>query len=362
MSNSTVKTPKLRRTRRLTGFLAASWIAGAMSFSLSPVALALPPGGANAVDTEGTYATVSPRTVAPCESIHFKLTGFPAGSIVSIKFDDGLISGGDPSVQGQGVIHRQAVEANEVAEGDIDIPCDMPEGSHWLRFLTSVPLPGGEAGESKGYSTKGDSTFTVRATGSEGTTGTGQTLAGEEASEDGAAAAGGGAVIGGGADSGDAGDGNSVTRRTITRGGTSGSGEAASGAGSAAGNAAGGAAAGSTAGGTQKAGSNSVSGAGALKSSNEVLKAAGAGNSAEQGDGTVAETPGLITTAQSAANGAPVVGLAVGGAILIVGMAAVGAYLYVNAGARSSNSAVAAAAPAASYAETSYPGPAGQGQ
>ena len=72
--------------------------------SYMPPASALPPGGAATVNTPGTSSSVSPSSVEQCGSVSYEVSGFPAGETVNVKIDDGNVSGGDKSVQGQGVV------------------------------------------------------------------------------------------------------------------------------------------------------------------------------------------------------------------------------------------------------------------
>ena len=105
--------------------------------SYMPPASALPPGGAATVNTPGTSSSVSPDSVEQCGSVSYEVSGFPAGETVNVKIDDGNVSGGDKSVQGQGVVDEQAIGNDGRASGSVEISCDFPTGMHTLRFLAT---------------------------------------------------------------------------------------------------------------------------------------------------------------------------------------------------------------------------------
>lgn len=136
-------------------------------------ALALPPDGPSP-NTPGTYVEVWPTEVKHGDVLNFRVSGFPAGEIIHLKYDDGNESVcGSSAVHGACVIHTQVIPSSGVTVGSIVIPADLPVGSHWLRFLASTPAPGGGGGvlgftlhgEGGGY---GNSDFTVVAGGTGG--------------------------------------------------------------------------------------------------------------------------------------------------------------------------------------------------
>lgn len=151
--------PRSRR-RHALAVLAAGAVAAISLLQVPPVT-ALPPSGANTADTPGTSSSVSPKTLAPCETLNFQVTGFPAGEVVYVKIDDGQ-GYGDQSIQGAGVVATQRVDSSGRASGSVQIPCDMDEGSHWLRYLASEPMDDAAGGGVLGYSNKGNSTFNVK--------------------------------------------------------------------------------------------------------------------------------------------------------------------------------------------------------
>ncbi|PRQ10827.1 hypothetical protein C1Y63_09305 [Corynebacterium sp. 13CS0277] len=135
----------------------AAVAAAALSLTLATPALALPPTGEAKVDTEGTSVKLlNGNTYSKPDNctIRFELSGWTPGMKFSAKVDKGQWAGGDQGVQGQGVWSEGIVEANGKATGSMDL-CDknVPEGKHYLRFV-------GNDG-TKGFSTRGDSDFTV---------------------------------------------------------------------------------------------------------------------------------------------------------------------------------------------------------
>lgn len=140
---------------------------------LAPLsAMALPPDGPSP-NTPGTYAEVWPTTVSAGDVLNFRVSGFPAGEIIHLKYDDGNESVcGSSAVHGACVIHTQVIPTSGVTVGSVVIPSDLPAGDHWLRFLASSPAPGGDGvlgftlhGDGGGY---GSSNFTVVAGGTGG--------------------------------------------------------------------------------------------------------------------------------------------------------------------------------------------------
>lgn len=144
--------------------LAAAFAAVAV---LAPLpAFALPPDGPSP-NTPGTYVEVWPTEVKHGDVLNFRVSGFPPGEYIHLKYDDGSEAVcGSSAVHGACVIHKQVVPSSGVTVGSIVIPADLPIGSHWLRFLASAPAPGGSGGvlgfslhgQGGGY---GNSDFTV---------------------------------------------------------------------------------------------------------------------------------------------------------------------------------------------------------
>ncbi|MFT4210530.1 MAG: hypothetical protein QM626_01550, partial [Microbacterium sp.] len=145
---------------------------GALAVGVALPATALPPGGASS-DTPGTSASVSPTTLSACDTISFTVSGFPAGETVYVKIDDG-VGYGDTSVQGTGVVYKQAIPASGTVNGSFALPCGITEGSHWLRFLASAYVDASDPSKGTvGYTHAGGTDFTVVAasSGSSGSSG-----------------------------------------------------------------------------------------------------------------------------------------------------------------------------------------------
>lgn len=317
------------RVLACTGAIALTGILG-----ISP-SFALPPGGASA-DTPGTGSTVSPRTLQPCETLSYTVTGFPAGEVVSVKIDDG-IGYGDTSTQFTGVISQATADGSGSASGSFELPCDIAEGSHWLRFLATEVV--GEDGSTRGYSNRGDSDFQVQVALNDGepgsdtgannnsnsaTTNSGNTASGKSNS--------------GTNKSGDSGP--ATVRRTVTRQAP----VPAERSNAAQGNAAGessdsGNAAGKTSGNTGGSAGTpaiSVAGGGSPREGDTPVGTtliAGADGEEQEAvvyeDGETGEKYAYAAVS-AGSNGAPMIGILVGGAILIVGFAAIVAYLYAE--------------------------------
>ncbi|MDR1213454.1 MAG: hypothetical protein LBK54_05120 [Propionibacteriaceae bacterium] len=142
-----------------------------------PVVPALPPDGAGA-DTPGTASSVWPTSLAPCATINFSVSGYPAGETVYVKIDDG-IGYGDTSVQGSGVWHSQAIPNSGRVSGSFELPCDITPGEHWLRFLASAYVDPSDPNKGViGFTRRGGADFIVVAAGSGGNTGSGNAGAG----------------------------------------------------------------------------------------------------------------------------------------------------------------------------------------
>lgn len=161
ITSHATKAASLRRgQRRLAAFAAAGMLI-LQGASYVPLASAVPPGGEAKADSPGTSASVSPRKLHACDDISFELRGFPANTQFSVKVDYGQWDSGDQNVQGQGIAHQQVTEGDGSATGTFQLPCYVPPGKHYLRFLASKTLEGGDEGESLGFSTRGDTDFEV---------------------------------------------------------------------------------------------------------------------------------------------------------------------------------------------------------
>lgn len=134
----------------------AALIVGVDAEHLIPTAVALPPGGAGA-NTPGTSSSVEPSTLAPCETLTYTVSGFPAGEIVYVKINDGE-GMGNSAIQGAGVVAQQRIGSDGTARGSVEIPCDFDQGGHTLRFLATESF--GDDGESRGYTNRSPE-FTV---------------------------------------------------------------------------------------------------------------------------------------------------------------------------------------------------------
>lgn len=395
----TFRIHNIARLAATIGVLTLFW-----GFSYMPPVSALPPGGAATVNTPGTSSSVSPSSVEQCGSVSYEVSGFPAGETVNVKIDDGNVSGGDKSVQGQGVVDEQAIGDDGRASGSVEISCDFPTGMHTLRFLatggpqnkgytnrspefevTAKSGGGGESGDSNNSdsgasdSNSGDSTSGATSAGGThsnnsasggGTASRGNTASGsrgntasddddddDDEDDDSSSSSGGAARAGGGGSASSAGGSGGGTSSGST---SSGSGRGASGGGS------GGSSGGSGSGGKNSSSSKNGSSGGSTKASG--AKAAGSaknttGNKAKasgfsnkkskkksnnNSDGP--SNGGLFDKAAQdeeitpTANSVPYIGFFVGGAILLVGMTAINAWLYLQRNAAATAAATAAAA------------------
>ena len=307
------------RPAALIGVLVLLW-----GISFTPSVLALPPGGAATVDTPGTSSSVSPGSVEQCGSINFEVNGFPAGETVNVKIDDGSVSGGDASVQGQGVVVRQPIDSSGTASGTVDIDCNFPTGTHWLRFLAT----GGPRNE--GYTNRSpDFEVTAQAGGggasSSGGSG-GGTSSGSTSNGSSRGSSGGGSGSSGGSSGGSGGSGSGGKNSSSSKNGGSGGSTKASGA--------------------KAAGS-------AKNATGNKAKASGFSNKKSKKKSTNSDGPsngGLFDKAAQdeeitpTANSVPYIGFFVGGAILLVGMTAINAWLYLQRNAAATAAATAAAA------------------
>lgn len=149
--------------RSLVAFVTTILAALALTLSgTAPQSQALPPGGAGG-STPGTSSTVS-DSVEVGGIVEFSLSGFPVGSTVSIKLDDGQ-GYSDQGTQFTGVVHQAVVPGSGTVSGSFQLPSFVEPGTHWLRFLTSVEVESGDGQE--GYTNKSPN-FTVVPAGSSG--------------------------------------------------------------------------------------------------------------------------------------------------------------------------------------------------
>lgn len=131
---------RMRVTRSVAGLCMAVGLGGACAL-YAPLASALPPGGAGA-STPGTGSSV-PSEVRCGDTLNWEVNGFAANVEVNVKVDDGLQSGNDSSVQGTGVVSTAMSDSNGSASGSFVYDCaafgDGP--GHWLRFLATGAAP-----------------------------------------------------------------------------------------------------------------------------------------------------------------------------------------------------------------------------
>ncbi|SES11268.1 Uncharacterised protein [Corynebacterium cystitidis] len=362
--------------------LAAIGITLVAGVAFAPPVHSLPPGGASP-NTPGTSSALSPTSVEACGTMTWEVWGFAPNEIVNVKINDGALSGGDMSVQGQGVVSQARADSTGYAVNSVDIPCGLePGGNYWLRFLATEVL--NDAGETRGYTHQSQYFEVLPAANSGGGAGGGThngggaaqnpsgnrrsgggqnspgTVSGTDHSGGNPSNTGGGVIGGGGgnntgsntannAGSTDSGGGTG-NRRTVRRQQVAGSnqsnqaGQPAGGGGDSGGSGSAGSGAGSPGGGGA---SSSNSGGDQLQTSSDILAAQGGGNGNYGGTGGGDSSAGLglfnpdnSDTYASSASGssprAPIVGLTVGGSILLVGLTGVIAYVYVNRPRRSS--------------------------
>ncbi|UDY24273.1 hypothetical protein [Nocardioides sp. Kera G14] len=165
--------------------LAALGILAVLAVGTSPAG-AIPGDGAGA-NTPGTNSSVSPRTLTAGSTIHFTVSGYPAGEVVYVKIDDGNFCS-NKGVHGACVVHQQRLSSTGTASGSFVLPSDLTPGNHWLRFLASKEMSdaSGNYLGTKGWTTRRGSDFTVVTGGATGTgTGgtTGATSSGQAADE-----------------------------------------------------------------------------------------------------------------------------------------------------------------------------------
>lgn len=334
-------------------------LSGAVVATAFPAA-ALPPGGASA-DTPGTSTSVSPRTVEQCGTLNWNVAGFPAGETVHIKIDDG--DGTDQATHGAGVVQTQRIGSGGTASGSLQIPCTMAPGGHWLRYLAT----GGE--NNLGYTARAGSDFTVvaraggnagaggqRPQGPAGGAGQNQPARNNQA---GAAQANRSQPARNQGQAPARGQGQPAARNQgagaaapARSGGNAGAGGAAAGGGGAAftaagntgaaGNSGGGGGAGRAAGAAAPAGTHTGDGAAAGAAGAGAIGIDGAFLAQDTGTGTAGvfdknaddpSQPSAISQAaaqQASGARAPVIGLFVGGAILLVGLTAINVWVLLQ--------------------------------
>ena len=336
-------------------------LSGAVAATAFPAA-ALPPGGASA-DTPGTSTSVSPRTVEQCGTLNWNVAGFPAGETVHIKIDDG--DGTDQATHGAGVVQTQRIGSGGTASGSLQIPCTMAPGGHWLRYLAT----GGE--NNLGYTARAGSDFTVvaRAGGNAGTGAAGQRPQGQAGgagqnqparnNQAGAAQSNRNQPARNQGQAPARGQGQPAARNQgagaaapARSGGNAGAGGAAAGGGGAgstaagstgaAGNSGGGGGAGRAAGAVAPAGTHTGDGAAAGAAGAGAIGIDGAFLAQDAGTGTAGvfdknaddpSQPSAISQAaaqQASGARAPVIGLFVGGAILLVGLTAINVWVLLQ--------------------------------
>lgn|GEM_PF-978534 len=336
-------------------------LSGAVVATAFPAA-ALPPGGASA-DTPGTSTSVSPRTVEQCGTLNWNVAGFPAGETVHIKIDDG--DGTDQATHGAGVVQTQRIGSGGTASGSLQIPCTMAPGGHWLRYLAT----GGE--NNLGYTARAGSDFTVvaRAGGNAGTGAAGQRPQGQAGgagqnqparnNQAGAAQSNRNQPARNQGQAPARGQGQPAARNQgagaaapARSGGNAGAGGAAAGGGGAgstaagstgaAGNSGGGGGAGRAAGAAAPAGTHTGDGAAAGAAGAGAIGIDGAFLAQDAGTGTAGvfdknaddpSQPSAISQAaaqQASGARAPVIGLFVGGAILLVGFTAINVWVLLQ--------------------------------
>ncbi|MFD6534032.1 hypothetical protein ACFWEE_28875, partial [Streptomyces sp. NPDC060184] len=120
--------------------------------------------------TSATSATITAgSSVAAGGKVSFRLTGYPAGQQITVKFDDGEIIGQWPG----------GIAADGTFSGTVTVPATATKGAHWLRFLAPNPSTSTKAG----FTVTSGADASATASGTGGTTGTGS------AAVDGSAAA-----------------------------------------------------------------------------------------------------------------------------------------------------------------------------
>jgi hypothetical protein len=118
--------------------------AALLTLLLPATAAAIPPGGPTE-RRDGATVTITPKLVAPGGDVTFTGAGFGAGTVVSVKLDDGLLL---PTTPAAGADVFQTVTASGSGEisGTLDLDAVRPadraavqDGAHRLRLLSSAP-------------------------------------------------------------------------------------------------------------------------------------------------------------------------------------------------------------------------------
>ncbi|MGW2843042.1 hypothetical protein ACWCWD_35285 [Streptomyces sp. NPDC001493] len=121
--------------------------------------------------TSATSATITAgSSVAAGGKVSFRLTGYPAGQQITVKFDDDEIIGQWPD----------GIAADGTFSGTVTVPATATKGAHWLRFLAPNPSTSTKAG----FTVTSGSDASAAAGGTGGTSatsGTGTTAAGGSA-------------------------------------------------------------------------------------------------------------------------------------------------------------------------------------
>ncbi|MEU0851412.1 hypothetical protein ABZ387_26105 [Streptomyces flaveolus] len=81
----------------------------------------------SATNGAGAKAEITAGRVRPGGTLHFKVTGFPAGQKVTVKLDD------------EAVLGQWDIDDIGTHEGDVTVPVNTSAGGHWLRFLAPNP-------------------------------------------------------------------------------------------------------------------------------------------------------------------------------------------------------------------------------
>ncbi|AZA10026.1 hypothetical protein CPPEL_09615 [Corynebacterium pseudopelargi] len=291
----------------------------ALAPSFVPQAEALPPGGANGSNTGNSVSTVSPTTVQRCSTLNYQLRNFAPNTMVSVKFDDGQLSSQDQSQQGAGVVARQMSDGSGNVSGTLNIGCNFPTGTHWLRFL-ATERKGDSDRETLGWSNRSPN-FTVVEKASKPAS-QGQASGGNQGAKEQKPATGGQKQN---QSRGNAGSNNSVGSNSaqgnkpkaknsisLNRGGNSGGNSGGASGGSGGAGAPGGA----------LDSSPGEEGDDGEDASLAVLDEGDDGSNDQGSDATQQDNTQLSAASQNRKDRAPIMGAVIGGAILIVGFAA----------------------------------------
>ncbi|MGW1469239.1 hypothetical protein ACWCPT_33435 [Streptomyces sp. NPDC002308] len=121
--------------------------------------------------TPATSATITAgSSVAAGGKVSFRLTGYPAGEQITVKFDDDEIIGQWPD----------GIAADGTFSGTVTVPATATKGAHWLRILAPNPSTSTKAGFT--VTSGADASAAAGGTGgTSATSGTGTTAAGGSA-------------------------------------------------------------------------------------------------------------------------------------------------------------------------------------